>query len=200
MITRDEIITLAESLAFSLDEAGTLDTFMNDVFNELGLSADPPLIKAEIKALTSGIATYAFESDMLQLTHAIMHDELLSPSSEAMFAAYSQSWRADSGTPFAFTQDKVDARNYTLYPGPDFSSSPLIPAHGEPFGEDFPLNSLVLIYADNREQDIPDIFSLPTAFDALRREFSYPSDHADEAFANACEILSNIFYTLLGVK
>lgn len=198
-MTRDEIITLASDLGQNIENPDTLDTFMNDVFNELAMIADPQIIRPAIVALTSGTATYAFESDMLKLVYAFMFDELLSPSTHDGLNAYSQTWPTESGTPIAVIQDEINARNYTLYPNPDFTSDPLIPIHGEPYGEDLPNDSLILIYADNREDNISDIFSLPTSFDALQREFSYPSDHADFEFAEVCGELARILYTLIGV-
>jgi hypothetical protein len=198
-MTRDEIKIIAEELGFDLDAPDTLDIFLDDVFYEFGMRPDAPMLIALIKAITSGTSTYSYETDMLQVVYAIMFDELLSSSSEAGLEAYSKTWRTDTGTPIAFTQDRVTARQYRLYPEPDFTSDPLIPLVGQPWGEDYPDDTLALIYSDNRESNIPDIFALPTAFDALAREFSYPSDHTDNEFAEVCRNLAQIFYTLTGV-
>jgi hypothetical protein len=127
-----------------------------------------------------------------------MFDELLSQSSEIDLEAYSKEWRTDSGDPLAYTQDIITARSYRLYPEPDFTSDPLIPIHGQPWGEDFPDDSLVLIYSDNREAHIPEFYSLPIAFDTLFREFSYPSDHEDQEFSTICQELSKLLYAFAG--
>lgn len=199
-MTRDQIISLATELAHSLHDADTLDTYTNDIFHELAMLPSPQMTEAFLGSVTSGTATYSFESDMLRIVYAIMHDELLSPVVEADLEAYSATWTTASGTPTQFTQDMLTARTYLLYPIPNFTSSPLIPTHGEPFGEDYPANSLVLIYADDRETDISSIYALPIAFDALSREFTYPSDHTDLNFAGLSLAISQLFYQLLGVK
>ena len=199
-MTRDEIIALAGELAQSLQDADTLDTFINDVFHELAFLPEPPLLKALLKQITSGVATYSFESDMLRSIYAIMFDELLSPVTEQALDAYNDTWQSDSGTPTQLTQDALTARTYRLYPNPDTSSDAVIPIHGQPWGEDYPDGILALIYADDREANILDLYSLPLALDALGREFAYPSDHKDIAFADTCKSVAQLFYRLLGVK
>ena len=198
-MTRNEIITLATQLAKSLQDDDTLDVYTNDVFNELALLPSPQMVEAKIKALTSGTSTYSFESDMLSIVYAIMFDELLSPCNEPALDAYSASWQSATGTPTQFTQDVITAREYRLYPTPDFTSDPLIPTYGEPFGQDFPDDSLTLIYADNRESDISPIYALPIALDALSREFAYPSNHTDQNFVYICQLVAQLIYTILGV-
>jgi len=198
-MTRDEIITFAKDLAQSLQDDDTLDVFMDDVFDDISRLPFMPMLKAKIKALTSGTAEYDFEDDMLAIKHIIMDDELLSRTQERMLDMYSATWQVDTGTPTQYTIDEVSARKYLLYPIPNFNSDPLIPTHGEPYGEDFPDNSLVIIYADDREADIPSIMAIPLAFDALAREFDYPSDHIDAAFVAGCIGISQLFYRILGV-
>ena len=198
-MTRDEIITLTEQLGKQLSDPDTLDVYTNDVFDELGRLPLPQMVEAFIKSITSGTATYDFESDMLSIIYAIMDDELLSPVLELALDAYSSTWQSDSDTPTQFTQDAITAREYRLYPNPNFTSDPLIPIHGEPFGEDYPDNSLTLLYGDNRESGISPIYALPIAFDALSREFAYPSNHTDQSFAYISQLIAQLIYTMLGV-
>lgn len=198
-MTRDEIIILADLLAQSLQDPDTFDIYTNDVFHERGADPSPHFVEAVIKSLTSGVAEYAFEADMLRIINAIMHDELLSPSTEDSLDAYSTTWTTATGTPKALTQDAVTARKYLLYPIPNFNSDPLIPMHGAPWGEDWPANSLALIYADDREDNILDIYALPIAFDALSREFTYPSNHSDQNFAALSLNIAQLLYRLIGV-
>jgi len=199
-MTRAELITLAGSLAKDLDNADTIDVFINEVFRDNAFKPEPLMAEAAIKALTATTAEYSYESDMLRIIYAIMEDILLSPVSEQSLDAYSTTWNTDTSKPNMITEDDVDARKYLLYPIPDTTSSALIPAHGEPYGEDFPDDSLVLIYSDDRETDISPIYSLPFAFDSLYREFIYPSDHTDESFANTCFLLSRLLYQLTEIK
>lgn len=199
-MTRDEIKALAFLLTAISADADTLPRFIDDVFNEQAFSPTPQMLKAEIKKLTSGTATYAFETDMLKLVAAFYDDELLSLTTVDELNSYSTSWPSDSGDPKAITQDELDARNYTVYPNPSSTSDDSIPIHGEPYGEDFASNSLTIIYSDNREASIPEIFALPFILEALAREFSYPSSHADADYAEICRTLSTLFTSLIGVR
>ena len=196
-MTRDEIITLAGQIAQSLQDADSLDVFVNDVFYLRALLYDPDMVEAKVKAVSDGTAVYDYESDMLRLLYAIMHDELLSPVNERALDAYNGTWDTDTGTPTQVSLESETARQYRLYPEPDFDSSAFIPVYGEPFGRDFPDNSLVLIYADDRESGIAPIHALPIAFAALASEFSYPSDHTDEDFSQLCADIGDLFDTLL---
>ena len=198
-MTRDEIIAFAKEIALSLQDNDTLDTYMNDVFDDISRLPFTPMLKAELKSLTAGTAEYAFEADMLAIKNLIMFDELLSRCQERALDAYSAGWQADTGTPSMFTIDDLTAHKYLLYPIPNATSDPLIFAHGEPFGEDYPDGILTIIYPDDREANIPSIMAIPLAFDALAREFDYPSDHTDGAFSAGCMAVSQLFYRLLGV-
>jgi len=60
-MTRSEIKTLATQLTAIPADADTLPRFIDDVFNEVAFSANPPFLKAALKTLTAGTATYSFE-------------------------------------------------------------------------------------------------------------------------------------------
>lgn len=198
-MTRDEIKTLTVSLAKDLEDTDTIDIYINEVFRILAFSSSPPMLRGILKEITSGTATYSFESDMLKITYAIMFDELLSPCSESALDAYSSTQESDSGTPSQITQDELTARTYRLYPEPDTTSTSCTYAHGEPFGEDYPDDILTLIYADDRESNIHGIYSISIALDTLSREFAYPSDHTDKNLSAVCRKAADLIYQLVGV-
>ncbi len=199
-MTRAEVLVILNELALDLGDADSLTIFFDETLRLLALSEEPPWCKAEIKALSSGTNTYAFEDDMLQIIEMIMHDELLSYASEKSLDAYSEDWQADTGTPTDYTTDNVAPRYYRLYPEPDFSSDAIIPTHGQPWGEDWPDDSLALIYADYRESDILDIFALPISFISIAQEFSYPSDHTNLEYATVCKGIVSLLSMLVGVR
>lgn len=199
-MTRAEFKTFALLLTALSADADTFPRFIDDVFNERAFASNPQMVKAAIVALTSGTATYNFESDMLRLLAAFFNDERLSLSANDDLNALSTIWPAASGSPKAITQDEITARDYTLYPNPDINSDPLIPLHGEPYGEDYPANNLILIYAENRTGEFADIYSIPYALEALSREFAYPSDHTDTTYAEICKTLADFFTLLIEVK
>lgn len=182
-MTRAELKTFAAKLTALASNATSLDTFVDDVFNELQIRDDAQMVKNLSKLVTAGTATYAYESDMLRIVEALYDDELLSETLKEAISAYDVGWIDNSGTPVAITQDETDARNYTLFPKPDTTET-----------------KLHLIYADDRSTDILDIFALPISLDALRREFAYPSAHADLEAAKNYDNLAKLFYALLGYK
>lgn len=196
-MTRAEVLTLTQSLDLARSDSDTLEALLDEIMRYLAMSNHPISIKSAIKALTSGTATYDFESDMLRLVAAFHVGNLLSETNVKELNTYAQTWSVDSGTPKAITQDEVTTHTYTLYPNPDTTSDPLIPIHGEPFGEDFPNNSLTLLYADKRDSNICEVYGLFLTFSTLAEEFIRPSNHTDSNFSNACTSLAILFQNLL---
>lgn len=200
---RTDIKTIAQNLAFSeLPSIDTLDRYLSDVFDILGLSAkQPPCVQAALKAFTLGVDGYTFEADILRIIYMLFSNYLMHPVNERELNVYDSTWYNDSNdNPRVYVIADRTARTYTVYPPPAVNSSAYIPTVGEPFGDDYPANNAVIIYSDNRITNIPDIYALPSAFDALAKEFTYPSDHEDTDFAAGCEIVSNLLYALVGLK
>ena len=196
-MNRTDLRDLATSLTIIPLSTDTLSRFIDDIFNEIAFLPLPQFSKAEIIPLSSGTSVYDFPADALRLLHAFFNSEMLSLASNADLNAYATMWLADTGSPKAITLDEITARTYTLYPNPVLNSDPIIPIHGEPFGEDYPANNLVLIYADNRQSPIVDIYALSIALESLSREFTYPSDHTDTDYADTCKALSQLLSKLI---
>jgi hypothetical protein len=199
-MNRADIKTLAESLTTITTDSDTLGQFITDVFDENGFRSNPQMVKASLESVVSGTATYSFDSDVYKLIRVFFGSEMLSFTSANGLDAYSTTWGADSGLPKAITQDELTVRTYTLYPNPNVNSDPVIPVHGEPYGEDYPANNLTLIYSENRQDNIMDIYALPIAVEALSREFAYPSNHTDLEYSDTCKKLAELFNQLIGFK
>lgn len=199
-MTRDEILSIASSLSAGLADSSTLTSYLDESFKDFSLSPTPHFIKAIIKSITASVASYSFESDMLRIHLAYHNDRQLSVISEDFLDSYSSSWETSTGTPTHITQDPVSARNYTLYPIPTSTSSSLIPIHGEPFGEDYPSNSLILFYSDDRTNDIPSIYSLPIALASLSKEFLHPSSHTSFEQSAIFASISSFLFSLLSPR
>ena len=217
--TQEEILALANSLGNSMPEEDTLSRYLTDAFLSSAkrlsilatLTAELILLESAAVDFFSGdfnpddfavlpIANYTYPNAAIAIIYALMHDSLLSPVSEKDLEAYAKTWQIATGTPICFTQDDLTARTYRLFPAPDFSSGALIPTHGEPFGEDYPENPLVLIYTDERTEDIPEFNALPHCCIALAKEFSRPSDHIDQQQADLFSQLASLFEFLLQKK
>lgn len=198
-MNRTEIKTLATSLSIITPDDDTLTQFISDIFDEAGFAPNPQMLKASIESVVSGTASYSFDADVYKLIRAFFNDEMLSFTSVSDLDAYATTWPADSGLPKAITQDEQSARNYTFYPNPNVNSTAIIPTHGEPLGEDYAADNLVLIYSENRTNNIADIYALPIAFEALAREFAYPSNHSDMAYSDICHKLAQILNRLIAI-
>jgi hypothetical protein len=196
-MTRADLKAFAADLTIISFNVDTLSQFVDDIFNELAFLSIPQFIKTEIIPLTGGTATYDFPSDALKPLAAFFNDEMLSFSSSADLNAYATTWPIDNSEPKAITLDELTARTYTLYPNPAQDSDSVIPIHGEPFGEDYPANNLVLIYADDRQSPIMTIYTLPIILEALSREFTYPSNHTDTDYADICKTLAQLLAELV---
>lgn len=196
-LSKANILTLASGLALDLETDATLSTFFDDVVEQLSLIDNPPFTDGALVELTSGTATYDFESTMLKLIFAIMEDSSLSMTHEEGLEAYSKTWRSDTGTPFAVTQDWL-SRQYTLYPNPNFNSTPLAGGATEPLGEDYPDDNLWIVFAEDRSTSIQDYYGLVIALLALAREFSQSSDHIDLELAASANQLGSFIMLLLG--
>jgi len=193
-----EVETFVDTLCFNLSQDSAEDTltyFFDDVMDELGKKASPSFVNQALEQVTAATAEYSFETNMIRPLYIFYNDQMLFEASESDFQAYSQSWRADSGTPFAYTLDNVSAINkYKLYPNPDTSGA----APGD-WTTGFVANNLSIIFSERRVADIEDYYVLPIAFDILQREFSYPSDRTDLAFASVCSEIAALLYRLAGV-
>lgn len=193
--TQTELETFAGTLCYDLDAATNLTQFVNDVIDELGKKSNPPFVSQAFEKVTATVATYSYETLMIRPVAIFYNDQQLSEASDADLQAYTEGWADDTGTPHSFTESNITARTYKLYPIPDTTGA-------TPSGWDntFVVNNISIFYSEDRSTDIESYYLLPIAFDALFREFSYPSDHNDQAFASVCSEIAAVLYRLAGVE
>jgi hypothetical protein len=195
--SKAQILTLCGTLARDLEASDTIDDFFDDVIYSLFDYSPPIFLEDELVSLTDGTATYDFETNMLRLLYAIMEDASLLMTDDNSLQGYSNEWRAAEGTPVAISIDDLQ-HQYTLYPTPDFDSGVLVPAHGEPLGEDYPDDQLYILFKEYRNSSIQDYYALPIALSTLSREFTFSSLHVDVEFASLCDTLFQVMIKLLG--
>jgi len=209
--TKATLLTLIGTLCVDLDHSTTLAVFYDDAIDELGRRPQPPFVEYGFQKVTAATATYdsnAIEdgagntlSTLLRILYLFHDDTLLYPENAVNIEAYSEDWEGDSGTPIAYTTDSLTQnatdRLIQLYPNPD-TTGDTIAAVG--WGSTFPDDDLAYIFSENREADIEDYYALPLIFDILAREFAYPSDHQDFAYASTCRMLADFLYQLAGIK
>jgi len=198
-MNKASVIAYAKQLARCSDlDDDTLDIYYDDVMETIAKDANAPFMDAAQFTITSGTATYDYASDALVLHAVFVHDKILAPARVSDLEAYNDAWRSLSDTPYAMTEDELTARTFMLIPNPDTTSDSLIPVHGEPFGEDYPDNIGVQLYAESPD-DLPDWVSTCVALRILALDFARPSEYQDVAFAEACTKLAEVFWKGTGL-
>lgn len=195
--SKANILTLVGTLALSLQDSTSSTNFFDVVVERWAEMEMPAFFAQALVELSDGTATYSFAAACLALFHAIMEDASITEAHDEDLDSYSTTWRTDEGTPFAFTQDFL-ARQYTLYPTPNFNSTALAGGATQPLGEDYPEDNLWLIYCERRESAIQDYYAIPLALSIMALEFSHSSDHQDLELSLACSQLAALFLALLG--
>jgi len=195
----------------STSNSTTLAQYYTDVINKLGQLKAPPFIERGFQQVVSGTATYDNNSiqdgagntlgTCLRILHLFYDDTMLIEDSSIALESYSEDWEADTGTPALYTSDDITQdsadRYIQLYPEPD-ATGDSIAAVG--WGSTFPDNDLAYLFSELRTTDIEDYFALPIIFDLLSLEFSYPSDHQDLLYAEACRLIAQLFYRMAGLQ
>lgn len=193
-LSKAQLTTFASTICHADHDTTTFSQFFNDVIDELGKLPSPVFAEYAFEAVVSGTAEYSFETAMLKPIAIFFGDTLIPEVSEQALEAYSATQQSDTGDPVAFTLENVDARKYRLYPIPDANGTA-----STNWAAGFAAAALALIFVEDRATDIEDYHALPITFDCLAREFAYPSDHQDIAYAKVCAELAQLLYVLAGV-
>lgn len=182
--SKANIITMIGTLAVELQDSTTLSRFFDDVIEQNGITDRAISIEVDYgPAVVAGTATYSFPSDVLRLHHALMLGTPLSFVDERDLEAYSKTWRTATGTPIALSCDELN-RQYTFYPIPTASSA----------------TALVIVYGAKMAAAFLSYNALPLAFLTLAKEFTYSSHHQDIDFAENCNLIAELLFTLNEVR
>ena len=193
-LSKAQLTTFASTICHADHDTTTFSVFFDDVIEELGRLPDPVFVSIAAEAIVAAQAEYSFETTMLRPIAIFLGDTLLPETSEQALEAYSATWQTDTGDPVAFTLDKINARKYRVYPIPEANG-----VGSTNWAAGYSLVGLSLIFVEDRATGIEDYYALPITFDCLAREFAYPSDHQDTAYAKVCSELAQLLYTLAGV-
>ena len=194
-LSKAQLTTFASTICHAEHDTTTFSQFFNDVIDELGRLPDPVFAEYGFEAVAIGTQDHNFEAAMLRPIAIFLGDTLLPEVSQQALKAYSESWRVDTGTPIAYTLELAYDEEYKTYPIPDATGS----IAGADWAANYPTAALALIFVEDRSTDIEDYYALPITFDCLAREFAYPSDHQDIAYAKVCAELAQLLYVLAGV-
>lgn len=199
-LSKAEIITLVKTLARQddLDDDMLADDYA-DVIEEVAQTEKTPLVAAEMFDIVLGTSTYDYDASAVRVLYVFVDDTLLRPADIIDLETYNVAWRALSGTPYSVTEAEITSRTLRLIPIPNFDSDPLVPTHGEPFGEDYPANIGVQIFAAKRDTDIPDWLALFVAMRMLANIYGRPSAYKDAAFSSSCDDLAKTLWKAAGL-
>lgn len=182
-MTKSTIDTLVDDLCHDLGNATEIAVFHDDVMEELSKSPGSPFVDYATISVVSGTSQYDFPSDAIRLLAIFYEGAHLSPSTIPDLEAYDKDWLTLTGDPWAFTPEDRSFRKYRLFPEPDSS------------GDDG-----TILYTETRDSDIEDWVALGMAHDILAKEFAWPSDHQDVAYASICNTVAKLIYQLGGLR
>jgi hypothetical protein len=193
-MTKNEIKTLIQDIARDQAEDDTIDDYYDEAVIELAQLLDPPIVEAELLAVTAGTATYEYPANAVELLQVFIGTNPILRTDKSSLESHSKSWRGDSGTSIAFKTDHEDEGKFRLYPNPDTTSTALGIGATEPLGDDFPANMGAVIYSDSRETGISDMLGLYITFRVLYKEFARPSNHQDMEWALLHKKIAQLFF------
>lgn len=185
VMSRAQIVTLADSLAHGVSASASLQDSFDDVLERLARTTSP-FVDTETYTPTDGTAEYSYPSSAVVLL-AVFHGAVQLPLTNVKeLEAYDEDWRATAattGTPVAHSFTERDARKVLLFPTPDTTA-----AAGGTF-----------LFAEQRTTDIPVWLALPIIFEMLSEDFAYPSDHQDKEMSEVCAQMAEILKIYTGI-
>ena len=177
--SKAQTLTLAGTLCHDLDDSSSISTFFDDTIDEIAFFPTPPFIKYAADVIANGTATHPFESDQIRSYLYFHDDHQLIRSTERDLESYSTTWRTDTGTPIAFTDELQDSQT-RLFPVPNSGGS------------------LYKYYAQDKSSSIQEYYAIPIALRTLSKEFAYHSKHQDLVYSELCDQIATLIFKLLG--
>lgn len=195
VMTRTQIVTLANSLAHSLgDAATTLPDSFDSILDRLGKTSCP-FISTATWSPTAATFIYSYPSTAVKLLAVIAPIEGASSNTIDLplieykeNEAYDKVWASQSGvsaraTPRVYKHTRKDARTFSTYP----------------IASETQTDEGLLIFSENRTTDIPVWLALPIVCEMLAEEFAYPSDHQDLEASKLWQQLADILKAFVGI-
>ena len=185
-MTKADILTLITSLTYSEADVSTdaCDRFIDDVLDDLAKSPKAPLTASDTFNTAIGISEYSYDSldiDAVKLIGMSYVNATLWPTTVRDLEQLSKTYRADTGTPYAYTTDEETAHAFEVYPIPT--------AMGVVRG----------VYTSKRSTNIQEWLGLYIAFKVMYLEFSRPSNHQDMDYAKLCGEIAELLRIVMGV-
>jgi hypothetical protein len=174
------VLALVSLLSNNIADPAVTPGLYSDVVFDWG--SQPILTNGTLISLTAKAEEFQLPPQVLNVLLIIWDERELGKLTLREVEALNPSWRNKIGTPNSFIEQAETAKTLALYPTPFMPSAPNLVVTGQPFGQDFPLYSVVLLNTETR-QDVPVYLELPLALLIIEREFIRESDHKDADFA-----------------
>jgi len=171
------------------------ERYYYEIIDELGNRE--VITTAELVEVDADESTYTIPVQAVMLLGAFYNDRFLNEASiQELESFFGLGWRNKKGAPVAFTREQESKRDFRLFPAPTEPNNDFSFVHGLPLGIDYPLNSIVVIATETRD-DLPQWLELPIVFEILAREYARESDHQDMAFAAICKGAAQMFFEMV---
>ena len=195
-MSKASVLALAQQLANRQADATNLDQLYDNLVQDV---AQAVLFNRVVSTpATAGTGTYNLEAilGVSEILGLFYDDDMLSLLSLRELEATSPDWRAAQGRPVGYTREDLSHNVIRLYPVPVTASDPVIPAHGAPFGLDYPRDTIAMLGSFPR-RDMPVWLDLPLALLLLAKEYARDSPHIDLAFSEACKQLGDLVMAMV---
>lgn len=189
-----DVLALVQTLSNGQADPNLALVFYDEVVNEL--AAGEWHTTATPLTVTSGSSLVNLPSTLLRLLQMIYDDDVLSKLSLRELESLRAGWRAQNGTPIAYTLESETIKSLEVFPVPNQTPTPIIPVHGLPVGEDYQPGNAVAIYAEYRTDVLP-YLNLPVALRMLSKEYIRESDHMDANYAGLAGELATMLLGML---
>jgi len=184
-LSQDNVVDLANIICGGLGSTASMNFHHQEILEDLANNLNPPLVDANTFVATSGQASWPMYSSAGRLLAVFFETRQLLPVSAAELESYDGAWRQTTGTAQGFYNGE-DADDYVRF----------IPVPAE--GGTCSWLTGVPDYSPNGSSLIPYYMGLYVAFEILKREFAYPSDHQDKEFSKLCGQVASVFGRLIG--
>lgn len=161
------------------------------------LARFPWLTTISLVPLTANVSEYVLDTAQAKIIAMFYDGRQLSRLTRTQVEGLNRHWRNEYGIPHSYIVDDEFNKTFALYPIPKLDSKAQTFPHSQPFGQDFPAYTLLVIHTGTRT-DLPTWLELPVALEVAARDMERESNHRDLEWAARARTLSQLLFQLVG--
>lgn len=194
-MSKTTVLTLVSDLTLGAASDTTITGRYYDRVVE-DLARFPWLTTMSLIPVTANTSQYTLETAQAKIIAIFYDGRQLSRLTRTQVEGLNRYWRNEYGTPHSYVVDDEANKTFALYPIPTLDSKAQSFPHSQPFGQDFPAYTLLVIHTGTRT-DVPTWLELPVALEVAAREMERESNHRDLEWASRARQLSQLLFQLV---